>query len=578
MHDFELDDDFWAGVLAALREDPPVAYLGDRWPAFAELIEGLVADAEREPILVGFRLATHGRNPRLFAVLTGALLARSRIPTLVLDLSPDTRWLEQLLGADYKEGFVDHVRFGAPLAQCTRETGLDGLWAMSGGAWFLAGSPLDDAPGFRAGLEELRRHHRAVIVTLPPPLEAGDRTGIAALCGALVTVEERGTDASLAGSERAVVRLKGNTDAARDLAHLTHRFLGPLPVLLGAKTSPLARQATSTPIDRKAIAGRARSAVLGATVADTARDEDLLFLQGFEGPRRSKEQPNRPEEHSRRSKVGRPRRSKEDQQRSRFRPRPALVAAAVIFGAIVIVGIVGRGVAFDVVRGLVDEPDRSYPELEGGETIALDPVPGSATETLPVDTVAGLPPSVLAADSILLADTTTLAGSTLEDQQALLSRGTGRPAPFSVHVGSYQSARSALRVVEGVEAMGYPATLAPVTIPGKGQWFRVYVGSFADSTEAMRARDRLEASDLVDEGVVRSAPWTFEIGIYPSLEAARGDAAALRERGIAAYTAGREPVRLYAGAYQSREEAELLAHTLQSVLESRSARLIVREE
>jgi cell division septation protein DedD len=185
---------------------------------------------------------------------------------------------------------------------------------------------------------------------------------------------------------------------------------------------------------------------------------------------------------------------------------------------------------------------------------------------------------VLAADSILLADTTTLAGSTLEDQQALLSRGTGRPAPFSVHVGSYQSARSALRVVEGVEAMGYPATLAPVTIPGKGQWFRVYVGSFADSTEAMRARDRLEASDLVDEGVVRSAPWTFEIGIYPSLEAARGDAAALRERGIAAYTAGREPVRLYAGAYQSREEAELLAHTLQSVLESRSARLIVREE
>ncbi|MFN2422015.1 MAG: SPOR domain-containing protein [Gemmatimonadota bacterium] len=587
MHDFELDDDFWPGVLGALREDTPVDYLGDRWPAFAELVEGLVADAEREPILVGFRLATHGRNPRLFAVLTGALLARSRIPTLVLDLSPDTRWLEQLLGADYKEGFVDHVRFGAPLAQCTRETGLDGLWAMSGGTWFLAGSPLDDAPGFRAGLEELRRHHGAVIVTLPPPLEAGDRTGIAALCGALVTVEERGTDASLAGSERAVVRLKGNTDAARDLAHLTHHFLGPLPVLLGAKTTPVARQATSTPIDRKAIAGRSRSAVLGATAAERARDEDLLFLQGFEGPRpghsgsserRSKEEPNRSEEHSRRSKVGRSRRSKEDEQRSRFRPRPALFAAALIFGAIVIVGIVGHGVAFDVVRGLVDEPDRSYPELEGGETIALDPVPGSATETLPVDTVDGLPPSVLAADSILLADTTTLAGSTLEDQQALLSRGAGRPAPFSVHVGSYQSARSALRVVEGVEAMGYPATLSPVTIPGKGQWFRIYAGSFADSTEAMRARDRLQASDLVDEGVVRSAPWTFEIGTYPSLEAARGDAAALRERGIAAYPVGREPVRLYAGAYQSREEAELLAHTLQSVLESRSARLIVREE
>jgi hypothetical protein len=538
MHDFELDDDFWSGALAALREEAPLVGLRERWPAFAELIEGLVADAEREPILAGFRLATHGRNPRLFAVLTGALLARSAIPTLVLDLSPDTRWLEQLLGGDYKEGFVDHLRFGVPLAQCVRESGLERLSAMSGGAWFLAGSPLDDAPGFRAGLEELRRLHRAVIVTVPPPLEAGDRTGIAALCGALVTVEEQGTEAVLAGSERAVVRLKGHTDAARDLAHLTHRFLGPLPALLGG-TRPRLDDRRTAP---------------GVVVADTPGAEDVVFLRGFERshPDREKRSPARPFRRSRGERK--PGGTFPSMRRKRFTSRRAMIAAVLVLGVVAIAGVGARGIAVDVVRDMVGGSDRPYAE-PGGQTIALDPVPDRSTP-----------------------ESTAPAGSALEDQQTMLGGGLGRPAPFSVHVGSYQNTSSAMRVAEGVAAMGYAATLAPVSIPGKGRWYRVYAGSFADSTEAVKARDHLQSSDIVDEGVVRSVPWTFEIGTYPSTEAAKTDAAEMRDKGVAAFAVGQGPVRLYAGAYQSPEEAELLADALEALADNRTVRLIRREE
>ena len=149
------------------------------------------------------------------------------------------RWLEQLLGGDFKEGVVDHLQFGIPLADCARATGVDGLAVMSGGAAFLAGSPLDDPPRFRAALLSLKQGRDVVVVALPPPAESADGSGVPALCDAVVTIEDTEGPSEPLGTERAIVRLSGDPRAARELARLCHRFLGPLPAVAAASRPSL---------------------------------------------------------------------------------------------------------------------------------------------------------------------------------------------------------------------------------------------------------------------------------------------------------------------------------------------------
>ncbi|MGH7565722.1 MAG: SPOR domain-containing protein [Gemmatimonadota bacterium] len=576
MRDFELDDQFWRDALAALQAGEPVEALSGRYPQYTDLIGELALDATGEPILIGFRHAAADENPRLLALLSAAFLARGGRRTLLLDLDPEVRWLEQVLGGDFKEGVVDHLQFGIPIERCIRPTAVAGLEAMSGGAAFLAGSPLDDPPRFRAALFALKRGRDAVVVALPPPAESADGSGVPTLCDAVVTIEDTEGPARPLGTERAIVRLSGDPRAARELARLCHRFLGPLPALL---TSPGAPTRASAPPP----AAEPFWAATGDASADSAHvSEELDFLSAFEGrPAPSAEPALAETRRVRLDEVVEASRAKSEARRTsrptRGRRRPldrrVLTLATVMLAAIAALALGSRWFAplFAGWSGgdleSVYEGSGASPTV-GGEPGTVIPLSGPVVRT-PGDSAAA---ELAAADSAA-ADSTPAGGGA----SATAASAPGKPAPYSVHVGSYRTAEAARGVVRDLARVGMTAFLSPVVLPEKGEWVRVYVGAFGDSGEARATLSELTSGGVVKDGAVRDTPLAFLLGVYPTSEEADRRISELAARGIPAYALGDGPVRVWAGAFQNEAESRLLASALDAESSPETIRLSRRE-
>lgn len=569
MRDFELDDRFWRDALATLQAGERADALAERYPDFAELIGDLALDAAGEPVLVGFRHAAADANPRLLALLSAAFLARAGRRTLLLDLDPDVRWLEQLLGGDFKEGVVDHLQFGVPLAGCARPTGIEGLAVMSGGAAFLAGSPLDEPRRFRAALLSLKQGRDVVVVALPPPAESADGSSVPALCDAVVTVEDTEGPSEPLGTERAIVRLSGDPRAARELARLCHRFLGPLPAVAAA-SRPESRpsyEAASPPPRRTA----ARPTTVprhdepfwapAATAAEHAagpESEELDFLSAFEAtaPGTAASAPEGRalslEDVVEASRAkSRARRLEPAPRKRRRLDRRALTLATVVLAAIAALALGSRLFAPLFAGWSGREIDALYdgkgdPDPQTGEPGTVIPLSGP---------VAG---SVLdaAADSAA-PDQTRDSTAVPADAEAF-----GTPAPYSLQVGSYRTADAARGVVRDLGRRGMKAFLSPVVLPDRGEWVRVYVGAFGDSVSAREALDELTSGGAVEEGSVRITPLSFLLGEYPTAEEAEARISGLAARGIPAYALGEGPVRVWAGAFQDESESRVLASAL----------------
>ncbi|MFN2383408.1 MAG: SPOR domain-containing protein [Gemmatimonadota bacterium] len=543
MRDLELDDLFWREALAALQSGAGAAALAERHPAYAGLLADLAGDTCSESCVIGIRLAASGKNPRLFALLTAAFLARGGTRTLFLDLSPELRWLEHLLGQDLKEGLVDHLQFGVPLERCVHATALRGLSVASGGAYFLAGSALDDARAFRGALEALRQGGGALVMTLPQPLEQADEAGLSAICHALVTVEDPESPAPLVGSERLVVRLTGNPQAAWELAQLTHRYLGPLPALLAAGDAARGR---GGPLEHRASRHEEPAAPAAPRSAHATQPPRAPLAARMPEPSIAPAAPR----GARRARPG------------GARWIVAVAAGIVLIAAAAAIGL-GSGRLAPLFAG-------------GGDDGAAVRAADVEEPMIALAADAGEPRPVEEAEPESLVATAHSAAAATVAADSAPAFPPGRPAPFSVHVGSYQSGASGGRLVAQIAAAGYAAFLAPVVIPGKGEWHRVYVGAFPDAAAAQRALARLVGAGLVEEGVVQPTPLAFPLGTFATRAAADARRMALRRQGISAYAIGSDPVRLYAGAYQTEDDAALLARALAAA--DAPATLTQREE
>jgi cell division protein FtsN len=68
--------------------------------------------------------------------------------------------------------------------------------------------------------------------------------------------------------------------------------------------------------------------------------------------------------------------------------------------------------------------------------------------------------------------------------------------PLSIQVASLQEADRADQMVQGLRAQGFAAYTSTVTIPGKGVWYRIRVGSFQRREDAAATLQGLKARGL----------------------------------------------------------------------------------
>lgn len=137
---------------------------------------------------------------------------------------------------------------------------------------------------------------------------------------------------------------------------------------------------------------------------------------------------------------------------------------------------------------------------------------------------------------------------------------TPAPSPFTVHVHSFPQQDKANRAATALRMENAPAFVAPVDLPQKGRWFRVYVGIYARKAEAEAAARDLRKRGLPYAKTV-SRPWTVRVSPLKEKADPVDFTARLHRKGYVTYRPGlmaKNGPRLY-GAFETEKEAEAAA-------------------
>lgn len=229
--------------------------------------------------------------------------------------------------------------------------------------------------------------------------------------------------------------------------------------------------------------------------------------------------------------VARMTRESEAAERKPSLARQTLVPLAL--GALVVLAVFGGILAYQLLRERAADVDRSLAATGLTEAVSEPP---AAVETEPV------------------------------------SRPIEMPIPYSVQIEAHEDPRAAAQRVAQLRQAepGMEFYVAPANVAGT-IYHRVLAGPAADLASAQALMRR-----LVDAGHKAAAEdwslvptrWAFHIGDFPTRDAARERGDELAAQGIPTYvveipyTAGPSRYRLYAGAYRSPAEAQVLADML----------------
>jgi cell division septation protein DedD len=147
----------------------------------------------------------------------------------------------------------------------------------------------------------------------------------------------------------------------------------------------------------------------------------------------------------------------------------------------------------------------------------------------------------------------------------------------TVHVSSYRDRDRANHAVSLLRKKGHDAFTGVVRIPGKGDWFRVYVGYLTSLDEAKALADTIK-NQMREDTVPRKMPWAIQVGDTASLGTIDPMLQALRARGYAVNTVpvarNSDMVRILTGAFASENEAATMVSLLTG--DGFSARVVQR--
>jgi len=108
---------------------------------------------------------------------------------------------------------------------------------------------------------------------------------------------------------------------------------------------------------------------------------------------------------------------------------------------------------------------------------------------------------------------TKTAGDSVEEAIPKDTTASLKRTYYSLHIGSFQNPANARKRVELLIKTGLDNVWwRKVTIPGKGRWYRVYIGKHQDRAEALRLGKKLKAEGVIEEFFVHELTETSGSG------------------------------------------------------------------
>lgn len=139
------------------------------------------------------------------------------------------------------------------------------------------------------------------------------------------------------------------------------------------------------------------------------------------------------------------------------------------------------------------------------------------------------------------------------------------PLPFTVHVSSYRLIAEVDKAIAGLKGMGHVAFSGLVTIPGKGDWYRIYVGCFRSLDEASVLASDIKRTLGEDANAIK-APWAIQIGKPIKSSEAGKHVSKLNTKGYRAYLLAapdnQSSVRILIGAFVSEKATTPMINAL----------------
>lgn len=138
--------------------------------------------------------------------------------------------------------------------------------------------------------------------------------------------------------------------------------------------------------------------------------------------------------------------------------------------------------------------------------------------------------------------------------------------PYTIQICSLRHRERAILVTTKLREKGDPAFTCHAYIPGKGDWYRVFMGHYGSIEDARNAALELKKRKFRYANVVKK-PYAIQVGLSDSDQELRRLKADLSSKGYLAYsipdTQGTSKTRLLIGAFRRAKEASIRMKKLQ---------------